>query len=131
MRRIVILIPFLLLAQSRSMWEGVSTKAQIAKGQKVYREECQRCHGENMLGGEDTPELVGDSFLERWTGKTVGDLFERTRKTMPTDGPGNLGRQQYADVTAYILSSNKVPAGQKDLETDAAPLQQIRIEAKQ
>src|SRR5206468_1496316 len=84
--------------------------------QKVYREECQRCHGENMLGGEETPELVGDAFLERWTGKTVGDLFERTRKTMPTDGPGNLGRQQYADVTAYILSSNTVPLGQKNVK---------------
>src|SRR5436305_1636116 len=66
MRRTIVLIPFLLLAQSRSMWEGVSTKAQIAKGQKVYREECQRCHGENMLGGEDTPELVGAAFLEKW-----------------------------------------------------------------
>jgi mono/diheme cytochrome c family protein len=130
MRRVLLLIPVLLCAQSRSMWDGISTKAQIAKGQKVYREECQRCHGENMLGGEETPELVGDTFLEKWSGKTVGDLFERTRKTMPTDGPGNLGRRQYSDVIAYILSSNKVPAGQKDLETDATPLQQIRIEAK-
>ena len=130
MRRAILLIPVLLLAQSRSMWEGVSTKAQITKGQKVYREECQRCHGENMLGGEDSPALVGADFLEKWYGKTVGDLFERTRKTMPTDGPGNLGRQQYADVTAYILSSNKVPVGQKDLESDATPLQQIKIEAK-
>src|SRR5438045_8512718 len=86
MRRAIFLIPILLLAQSRSMWEGVSTKAQIAKGQKVYREECQRCHGENMLGGEDSPALVGDALLEKWYGKTVGDLFERTRKTMPTDG---------------------------------------------
>jgi mono/diheme cytochrome c family protein len=130
MRFLFAVIPVLLFAQSRSMWDGVSTKAQITKGQKVYREECQRCHGENMLGGEDSPALVGDSFLEKWYGKTVGDLFERTRKTMPSDGPGSLGRQQYADVTAYVLSANKVPAGQKDLETDATPLQQIRIEAK-
>src|SRR5215216_2680180 len=103
-------------AESRSVWDGVSTKAQLTRGHKVYREECLRCHSENLLGGEDSPALVGDEFVEKWEGKTVGDLFERTRKTMPTDGPGNLSRQQYADVIAYILSANKFPVGQKDLE---------------
>ena len=30
---------------------------------------------------------------------------------MPQDKPGSLGRQQAADVVAYILSFNKAPAG--------------------
>ena len=119
-----------LAAQSRSVWDGVFSKAQLARGHKVYREECLRCHSENLLGGEDSPALVGEEFLEKWNGKTVGDLFERTRKTMPTDGPGNLSRQQYADVTAYLLNANKFPEGQKDIETDVARMKEIRIEAK-
>lgn len=135
MHRLILLIAVAFLtiglaAESRSIWDGVYSKAQLARGQKVYREECLRCHSENLLGGEDSPALVGDEFLEKWYGRTVGDLFERTRKTMPTDGPGNLSRQAYADVTAYLLSSNKVPVGQKDLETDLVKLKEIRIESK-
>jgi len=135
MYRLILLITLAFLnfgmaAESRSIWDGVYSKAQLARGQKVYREECLRCHSENLLGGEDSPQLVGDEFLEKWYGKTVGDLFERTRKTMPTDGPGNLSRQAYADVTAYLLSANKFPTGQKDLETDLVKLREIRIEAK-
>ena len=135
MYRLILLITLAFLnfgmaAESRSIWDGVYSKAQLARGQKVYREECLRCHSENLLGGEDSPQLVGDEFLEKWYGKTVGDLFERTRKTMPTDGPGNLSRQAYADVTAYLLSANKFPTGQKDLETDLVKLKEIRIEAK-
>ena len=127
---ILAVVSWQLGAQTRSVWDGVSSKAQLARGQKVYREECLRCHSENFLGGEDSPALVGEEFLEKWNGKTAGDLFERTRKTMPTDGPGNLSRRQYVDVVAYMLSANKFPVGDKDIEPDLAKLQEIRIEAK-
>ena len=32
---------------------------------------------------ESPPPLAGGEFLSNWNGLTVGDLFERTRKTMP------------------------------------------------
>lgn len=89
-----------------------------------------KCHGENLLGGEAAPPIAGEEFLHKWTGKTVGDLFERTRKTMPSDDPGGLSTRQYSDILAYILSVNEFPAGQKDLDRDAAALQEIRIEVK-
>jgi S-disulfanyl-L-cysteine oxidoreductase SoxD len=126
----VAFVTWALAAESRSIWEGVSSKAQLIRGMKVYREECLRCHAENFLGGEDSPALVGEEFLEKWYGRTVGDFFERTRKTMPTDGPGNLSRRQYVDVIAYVLSANKFPLGDKDIEPDLTRLQEIRIEAK-
>ena len=49
---------------------------------------------------------------------------------MPTDDPGHLSIRQCVDLTAYILSSNEFPAGQKELERDAASLNNIKIELK-
>jgi mono/diheme cytochrome c family protein len=127
---ILLLVPFALAAPSRSVWDGVYTKAQSARGTTVYREECMKCHAENLLGGEAGPALAGDDFLSRWNGRTVGDLYGVIRKTMPSDDPGNLASRQYADVVAYILSANNFPAGQKDLERDTEALSGIRIEAR-
>ena len=121
---------WLVAAESRSVLDGVYSKEQAARGKSVYNQECARCHAENLGGGEDSPELAGDTFREHWKGKTVGTLFEVTRKTMPTDGPGTLSRKQYADVIAYVLSVNEVPAGQTELGTDLESLNLIRIESK-
>ena len=118
-------------ADSHTVWDGVYSKAQATRGQNTYGEECARCHAENLMGGEGgSPELVGDSFLQKWNGKTVGDMFELARTTMPTDSPGSLNRQQYADIIAYILSANSFPAGDKEMPSDTAPLKQIQIQPK-
>ncbi|HMC63235.1 MAG TPA: cytochrome c [Candidatus Solibacter sp.] len=119
-----------LAAASRSVWDGVYTKEQAGRGQKAYQEECMKCHGENLAGGEAAPPLAGAEWVAKWNGKTAGDLFGLTRKTMPTDDPGNLSSRQYSDIVAYILSGNEFPAGQKELDRDPAVLNEIRIEAK-
>lgn len=127
---LLLLLSSSIAAVSRSVWDGVYTKQQAGRGQSAYREECLKCHAENLMGGETAPALAGDEFLHKWTGKTIGDLFELIRKTMPSEDPGNLSRRQYADIVAYILSVNEFPGGQKDLEGDTAALNDIRIEAK-
>jgi len=135
MSRLTVIISFFLLvlalaADSRSVADGVYTKEQAARGLTTYRTLCARCHGENLLGGDEAPSLAGGEFVERWSGKTVGSLFELIRTTMPSDGPGTLSRKQCADTVAYMLSANEFPAGQKELESDVAPLNEIRIEPK-
>jgi quinoprotein glucose dehydrogenase len=127
---LLVLLSSSIAALARSVWDGVYTKQQAGRGQSAYREECMKCHGENLLGGEAAPGLAGDEFLPKWTGKTAGDLFERIRKTMPSEDPGNLSRRQYADILAYILSVNEFPGGQKELESETEALNDIRIEAK-
>jgi quinoprotein glucose dehydrogenase len=117
-------------AGSRSVWDGVFTKEQAQRGQLAYARECARCHGENLAGGEASPALVGADFLSHWNGKTAGGLYEYLRKTMPTDDPGNLSTREYSDLVAYIFSTNDFPAGDKELDRDAASLDEIRIEPK-
>jgi len=121
------MVVFLSMGASRSVWSGVYSKEQVTRGQKAYNSLCARCHGEALLGGEDSPPLVEKDFLEKWNQKSVGSLVDFTRKTMPSDGPGKLSRRQCLDIITYILSANGFPAGASELEPDAADLNEILI----
>jgi S-disulfanyl-L-cysteine oxidoreductase SoxD len=109
-----------------SVLSGVYTEGQAKRGEALALRKCVICHGEELLGGE-APGLVGPDFLGNWTTQTLGDLFDRTKKTMPADAPGNLSPQETADLLAYMLSLNRFPAGEKELPSDVAVLSQIRI----
>ena len=119
------------LAQAtRSVWDGVYTAEQSKRGQEVYAKECASCHGSDLTGGESAPALAGPGFLSNWTTLTVGDLFERTRVSMPENDPGKLSRAQLADVIAYLLSANRFPEGKAELDKQTEVLKQIRIDAE-
>ncbi len=116
---------------SRSVWDGVYSKEQAARGKTAYNAQCARCHGEALLGGEASPPLVDQDFLATWNGRSVGALIELTRTSMPSDGPGKLSRRQSADIIAYILNANNFPSGKSDFDADPAVLDGILIQPKQ
>ena len=116
-------------AESRSVWDGVYTEEQAKRGETVYGKECASCHSDTLMGGGGASALTGGTFLSNWNGLSVGDLFERIRKTMPQGSPGKLTKQQGADVLAYILSFNKFPAGKTELQRQVEFLKEIRFEA--
>jgi len=115
---------------SHSVWDGVYTEDQAKRGEAVYRKECAACHGDQLTGGESAPPLAGGAFQANWNGLTLGDLFDRIRKTMPQTKPGSLTRQQNADVLAFMLSFNKFPAGKTELYRQSEMLKEIRFETK-
>ena len=117
-------------AESRSVWDGVYTEEQAKRGETVYKKECGSCHGEMLTGGESAPPLTGGAFQANWNGLTLGDLFDRIRKTMPQSKPGSLTRQQDSDVLAFMLSINKFPAGKTELYRQSEMLKEIRFETK-
>jgi len=118
----------LTLAQSpsRTVWDGVYTTEQAARGAALYTANCALCHGPT-LAGADGPPLTGVEFSSNWNGLTLGDLYERVRSSMPPDDPGKLSAQDKADVIAHILSTASFPAGMTDLPRDAQVLMQIRF----
>ena len=63
------------------------------------------------------------------TDKPSDNLFEKMQTSMPADKPGQLSREQNADILAFLLTSNGFPSGQKELPTDAAALGKIRFES--
>ena len=99
------------------------------RGETVYVETCADCHGEGLQGDDMSPPLAGSDFLWDWNGLSVGDLLERLVLSMPEDNPKRLTPQQKADVIAYMLRYNEVPAGQVELAGDAKALKGIRIDA--
>jgi mono/diheme cytochrome c family protein len=120
----------LLFAQDgpKSVWDGVYSAEQAKRGEPLYKKHCGNCHGESATGGESAPPLAGGEFLSNWDGLTLGDLLERTRKTMPADKPRSLSREIYVDTLAHILSVNKFPAGPKELPQETERLALIKVE---
>jgi len=110
-----------------SAWGGVFNKEQVERGRTAYNAQCARCHGETMGGGENSPALVDEVFFTIWNGKTVGELVEYVRVTMPSDGPGKISRRHCIDMAAYLLSANGFPTGEHELPTELDALNQITI----
>ena len=122
--------PYLIDAQNRASTRvGVYSESQAARGATSYKAACASCHGPDLAGKGQTPPLAGSEFSAEWDGQPLGDLFERMQTTMPADRPGKLTRAENADILAYVLQYNKLPAGPADLPSDAAALKQIQFEA--
>lgn len=114
---------------TRSIWDGVYTEEQAKRGEEIYKKECASCHADTLVGGGGAAPLTGGSFLSNWNGLTLGDLYDRIRKTMPQGSPGKLNKQQDADVLAFLLNFNKFPAGKAELQKQVEFLREIRFEA--
>lgn len=115
---------------SRTVWDRVYTEAQAARGQAGYMQACASCHADDLRGRGTAPALVEETFAFQWGDTSVGDLFARTKTLMPSDRPGSLSDQTYADILAFVLQSNTFPSGEQELDTDLAALKQIRIVIK-
>ena len=107
---------------AKSVWKGVYTEAEAARGDTEHQNSCNSCHG--------TEKYAGEAFTKNWIGRTVFDLFDQLKTTMPDDNPGGLSAQQYKDIVAYILKTNGIPAGPDSLPGDPEALRLLKIEAK-
>lgn len=96
----------------RTVWDGVYTEAQAARGMMAYGQSCSGCHA---LAAEGKAPLVGDAFWKSFAQKTVGELLEFVSANMPNATPGSLGKSTYADIVALMLRSNGFPAGTIEL----------------
>ena len=110
-----------------SVWDGVFTEDQAARGKSTYEQECASCHLDDLLGDGIAPSLTGAAFDFRWDELSVGDMRAAIRATMPQGAPASLSAQAYIDIISYILQANDLPAGENELPTDEAPLSQIII----
>ena len=111
----LVLAPGTAGAQGRiSIWDGVYTDAQAGRGHTLYMQSCARCHGADLSGTYEIPPLVG-RFMPYWSGSTLDALFDYVSTAMPLDHPGALGAGANADIVAFILKSNDIPSGSKEL----------------
>jgi alcohol dehydrogenase (cytochrome c) len=84
--------------------QGMAATEQVDRGGKIYADHCASCHG-SKLEGKTGLDLVGIGPAYRWIGQTAADLYEKV-KVMPLGAPGSLAKQNYVDLTAFIIVRN-------------------------
>jgi cytochrome c553 len=112
------------------IWEGVYTVEQAKRGGSEYQTECASCHGEDLIGQDMSPSLVGIGFIFKWEGKNLQELYASMRYGMPQTAPGSLSNSAYADLTAFLLSRNGYPFGASELSVNENELAKIEISSR-
>tara|TARA_B100000929_G_scaffold52421_1_gene38322 strand:- start:195 stop:629 length:435 start_codon:yes stop_codon:yes gene_type:complete len=112
---------------SNSIRDGIYTVAQAERGAEQYAARCASCHSADLRGNSNSPSLRGMAFMFIWEGKSVGELYTKMSAEMPTDQPGGLLANNYADILAFILQTNEFPSGNKELSPYEVDLNQIII----
>src|SRR4051794_35155038 len=101
-RRSLIRAAVLLLAAALSPGPAA---AEEKTGEQLYRQQCARCHGPQ---GEGTKKydrtLAGD--------KSVAQLAQVVRETMPEDKPGTLSPADAQMIAAYMHAAFYSPTAQ-------------------
>lgn len=90
---------------------GIFTKKQVEAGAALFTTHCAACHGRDLRGTEGGSALIGDRFITKWAGKSVGQLFDLTKSTMPKTNPHSLDNTAYSSLLAFILNANGFPNG--------------------
>jgi mono/diheme cytochrome c family protein len=127
---LTVALPALILAaqdKPKTTWDGVYTEAQAKRGETKYSQICASCHAPDLSGADTAPSLSGSGFNSGWNDLSIDDLASRIQTTMPADGPGTLGRQDVADIVAFIMAKDGFPAGPDELPSQAEVQKGIKI----
>ncbi|MSO72257.1 MAG: cytochrome c [Rhodospirillaceae bacterium] len=105
-------------------------RGTVKRGEEVYLQKCQGCHGESgvgtpadkLVGGQGT--LMGDQAPV----KTVGSywpyattLFDYIRRAMPLGEPQTLSDNDVYAVSAYVLNLNGIIGSRAALDAKSLP----------
>jgi mono/diheme cytochrome c family protein len=107
-------------AGPRTINDAVYTKAQAEAGERLYAEHCLTCHDKKYFR----------PVLKAWEGQPLAVLYTVMSVSMPESNPGALPRKDYVDILAYILSLNRYPAGESELDYKDGILDDIVISAR-
>src|SRR5262245_60096651 len=80
--------------------DRVYSLSQAEKGEKLYDNNCIRCHEGNDPEG---PTLKGRTFIERWREDHLDVLFDYMRKRMPAGDAGKRSEIDYFSIPPYLL----------------------------
>ena len=95
------------------------TEEQATSGAVVFGKVCAECH--------EKADITKADFRSKWNGRTLFELFELVRTTMPDSNPGGLTRDEYAGAMAYILKANGLPAGSTAVMPDSAAMSNVKL----
>jgi cytochrome c len=105
------------------------TTEQASNGKALYEKICAICHGASGEGGtvpqqfgknagKMVPRLVGPGGLPGM--KTVGQVYDTAKKSMPLEKPGSLKSNEYLDIISFALQANNIKPDGKPLTPASA-----------
>jgi mono/diheme cytochrome c family protein len=117
-------------------------KGDYTMGKQVYDAQCAACHGANLMGVADLPNMPAGAQLRLIGGRgtltsqkpilTVESywpyattLFDYVRRAMPFQAPGTLTSDEVYAVSAFILVEAKII--DRSTVLDAQTLPQIQM----
>ena len=106
-----------------TVWQGVYTEAQAARGQSEYTTHCANCHRDDLSGYSSI--LRGARFMEKYRETSLHLFFDKTKTTMPRGAPATLSDKTYVDIVSYVLKVNEFPAGAQELRVEDLPRIQL------
>lgn len=80
---------------------------QVAHGAQIYAGVCAICHGADLEGGHDVPDL-STYFTAHWANTPLDQLARYISRAMPLMAPGTLPPQDTAALVAFLLHNNGV-----------------------
>ncbi|MDG2141026.1 MAG: cytochrome c, partial [Gammaproteobacteria bacterium] len=109
---IVLLSPML---RAQQLEQATYSEPQAQTGLEIYVQNCAACHLSDLTGSFEAPSLNDVSFRENWGNRSVFELFDLLRRTMPPQSPSSLTDEQYEAVIAYLLRENSIQSSQENL----------------
>jgi hypothetical protein len=111
----------------------VFTAAQAAAGRAAYRNACEKCHTETLVGRDGSGEIpeflkayngkippLAPPFLAQWGAKTTKDLSQRIQVAIGGFPPEGRDAETYLNLTAYVLEMNGARPGSQPLTASTA-----------
>ena len=95
-----------IVAQEKTVADGVFSEAQVESGKAVYDNTCSACHRMQEYR----------QVLRAFEGNSIMMMWELIVATMPADNPGSLADDEYTNIIAYILSDQGFPTGEAELD---------------
>ena len=109
-----------------TIWSGVYTQEEAARGVTKAAQFCGRCHGADLKGAT-APKLTGSSFFDRWHDLRLLDPIAYIQSSMPHQHEVFITGDSVRDIVAFMLRESGVPAGTEPISKDVDVLTGILI----
>ena len=96
-----------LVAQPQ-LQQATYKEEQSQLGESLYQQHCMVCHLADLQGSFEASSLSGGNFVRNWNNRTITELQDLLRRTMPPQAPGSLTDTEYSNLTAFLLKENGV-----------------------
>lgn len=99
----------------QQLQQATYSESQAASGQSLYTQSCSVCHLTDLTGSFEAPALNDANFRNKWSNRSVSELVDLLKRTMPPQAPASLTEQQHVDLIAYLLGENGIGSSSTEL----------------